>query len=165
MIVSGSLEFLTATYIETTTKNLKLSNHATPYPWFLRSRSGVGVVYGHMAFPKSDSYDFKSYIQLAPEFEKLVSLSNDVLSYYKEALAGETNSFLMNRAAIENKDPLVVLREIAAESAANIRRIVDIASEQGDEVRKLALNFAYGYIEFHMLTPRYRLEELGIKPQ
>lgn len=165
MIVSGSLEFLTATYIETTTKDLKLSRHATPYPWFLRSRSGVGVVYGHMAFPKSDTYDFKSYIQLAPEFEKLVSLSNDVLSFYKEALAGETNSFLMNRAAIENKDPLVVLREIAAESAANIRRIVDIASEQGDEVRKLALNFAYGYIEFHMLTPRYRLEELGIKPQ
>lgn len=161
MIVSGSLEFLTATYIETTTKDLKLSNHATPYPWFLRSRSGVGVVYGHMAFPKSDSYDFKSYIQLAPEFEKLVSLSklvrpmshplafvhlpsySDVLSYYKEALAGETNSFLMNRAAVENKDPLVVLREIAAESAANIRRIVDIASEQSDEVRKLALNFAY----------------------
>ncbi|KAG8914391.1 hypothetical protein FRC01_004098 [Tulasnella sp. 417] len=187
MIVSGSLEFLTATYIETTTKDLKLSSHATPYPWFLRSRSGVGVVYGHMAFPKSDTYDFKSYIQLAPEFEKLVSLSkfvpalflphplihidrsppslSDVLSFYKEALAGETNSFLMNRAAIENKDPLVVLREIAAESAANIRRIVDIASEQGDEVRKLALNFAYGYIEFHMLTPRYRLEELGIKAQ
>lgn len=75
MIVSGSLEFLTATYIETTTKDLKLSNHATPYPWFLRSRSGVGVVYGHMAFPKSETYDVRSYIQLAPEFEKLISLS------------------------------------------------------------------------------------------
>ncbi|KAG8943206.1 hypothetical protein FRC04_003169 [Tulasnella sp. 424] len=165
MIVSGSLEFLTATYIETTTKDLKLSIHATPYPWFLRSRSGVGVVYGHMAFPKSETYDVQSYIQLAPEFEKLISLSNDVLSFYKENLAGETNSFLMNRAAVENKDPLVVLKEIAAESAANIQRIVAIASEQSDEVRKLALNFTYGYVEFHMLTPRYRLEELGIKAE
>lgn len=49
----------------------------------------------------------------------------------------------MNRAAVENKDPLVVLKEIAAESAANIQRIVAIASEQSDEVRKLALNFTY----------------------
>lgn len=93
----------------------------------------------------------------------------------------------MNRAAVERKDPLVVLKEIAAESAANIQRIVAIASEQSDEVRKLALNFTYvslltllldnensgliahllfqGYVEFHMLTPRYRLEELGIKAE
>ncbi|KAG8983342.1 hypothetical protein FRB90_006105 [Tulasnella sp. 427] len=118
-----------------------------------------------MAFPKSDNYDYKAYIQLAPEFEKLISISNDVLSFYKENLAGETNSFLMNRAAVENKDPIAVLQEIAVESAANIRRIADIASEQSDEVRKLALNFAYGYIEFHLLTPRYRLQELGIRPQ
>ncbi|CDO71707.1 hypothetical protein BN946_scf184915.g51 [Trametes cinnabarina] len=50
------------------------------------------------------------------------------LSFYKEILAGETDNYINLRASAEQKDPVVVLRELAEETLDTIRRVQDLTS-------------------------------------
>lgn len=65
-IISGTMDFLYATYLEATTQGLKVDREAKRYPWFIRARSGYGVTYGQFIFPKYISEDIVSYVQMLP---------------------------------------------------------------------------------------------------
>ncbi len=50
------------------------------------------------------------------------------LSFYKESMDGETNTYIYQRANAENADPLVVLRNLCDDTLDMIRRIGDLTS-------------------------------------
>ena len=100
------------------------------------------------------------------------------LSFYKEALAGETDNYVHMRAAAEQKPPLMVLQELADENLESIRKIEELATCQAG-LAEICRSFIMvssavrvdcylsrpivighqGYIEFHFNARRYRLEE------
>lgn len=50
-IVTGTFDSINAMYLEYTIKDMKVIPGATRYPYYLRTRSGVGPPYAHMMFP------------------------------------------------------------------------------------------------------------------
>lgn len=52
------------------------------------------------------------------------------LSFYKEALAGETNNYVHLRAAAEQKPVIEVLRELVDETVVSIRKIAELGAVQ-----------------------------------
>ncbi|KAG9028715.1 hypothetical protein FS837_003800 [Tulasnella sp. UAMH 9824] len=85
---------------------------------------------------------------------------SDVLSFYKELLAGETDNYVHLRAAAEEKIPMQVLHELSEEVIDTVRRITSVASPN-PELAYIWQQFIHGYLEFHVKTPRYRLHELN----
>lgn len=65
-IISGTFDSMNAMYTEYTTKDMKVIPGATRYPYYLRTRSGVGPPYSHFIFPKQWRNEVTSYIQIIP---------------------------------------------------------------------------------------------------
>ncbi len=58
----------------------------------------------------------------------MLRLLSSSLSFYKETLDGETNSYIHLRAKAENVDALVALGDLCEETADTIRRIGELTS-------------------------------------
>ena len=65
-IISGTLDSMTAMYTECTTKDMHTIPSAMRYPYYLRTRSGVGPPYSHFIFPTCWRASVNSYLQLIP---------------------------------------------------------------------------------------------------
>ncbi|KAJ2986476.1 hypothetical protein NUW54_g9754 [Trametes sanguinea] len=159
-INTNTVECLVGMYIEYTTKNMAVLPEATRYPWFLRLRSGDGSAYSLFNFVKkwndpSDLY----YLQLLPALEHFTIATNDILSFYKEALGGETETYIHLRASAEGKDPLTVLRDVVDETLRSIREVRQLASAH-PKLEAICESYLMGYVEFHIRAKRYRLDEL-----
>lgn len=87
--------------------------------------------------------------------------NSDVMSFYKEELAGELNTYVQDRASASNTTSGVVLGELVEESAVAFRNardgLSDLPLDQDAWTR-----FAVGYFYFHVYSERYRLRELEI---
>ncbi|EJF61156.1 terpenoid synthase [Dichomitus squalens LYAD-421 SS1] len=158
-IISGTFDSMTAMYIEYTTKDMATRPGATRYPYYVRTKSGVGPPYAHFIFPSAWRSSVNSYIQIIPELDYFINCTNDLLSFYKESLAGETDNYVHLRASAERKSPTDVLRTLAAEVTDTVERI-DAITSIDPELAALWQRFLQGYLEFHVKTTRYRLAEL-----
>ena len=65
-IIAGTLDAVTAMYIEYTAQNLVVKPTATRFPYYLRTRAGIGPPYIHFIFMKSWRATPESYLQLLP---------------------------------------------------------------------------------------------------
>ncbi|KAG8915339.1 hypothetical protein FRC00_005515 [Tulasnella sp. 408] len=163
-ITTATMDFMNAVYLENTTRDMVISPNAKRYPWFFRNMTGIGVAYAHFLFPKYIASNPNTFIQMIPELNCFISWGNDVLSFYKEWLAGETDTYMMLMAASQGSDPIDVLRETAQELIDTSQRILAMA--EGDEklVQHLR-DFMNGYFQFHLAAVyRYHLDDLGFKP-
>lgn len=52
------------------------------------------------------------------------------LSFYKEALAGETHNYVHLRAAAEQKPVMQVLRELVDETVESVRKLAELGAVQ-----------------------------------
>ncbi|KAI0714047.1 terpenoid synthase [Cerioporus squamosus] len=160
-IITGTVDALSGTFVEFATASMVVAPSATRYPWYLRTRAGGGPQYTHFMFPRSWRDTPDSYLQLLPEIEHWTLGTNDILSFYKEELAGETSNYVHLRAAAEQLSPLEVLRQLTREVVDTAKRITSIIG--GDrELADLWERYLQCYLEFSIRTPRYRLGELGI---
>ncbi|KAG9020869.1 hypothetical protein FS837_007800 [Tulasnella sp. UAMH 9824] len=150
-------------YLEYTIKDMAIRPQATRYPNYLRSKAGVGVPYAQFTFTKAWRDSLSSYVQIIPELDYFITGANDVLSFYKELLAGETDNYVHLRAAAEEKIPMQVLHELSGEVIDTVRRITNVVSPD-PELAHTWQQFIHGYLEFHVKTPRYRLHELNFHP-
>lgn len=100
------------------------------------------------------------------------------LSFYKESLGGETDNYVHLRAAAEQKDPVVVLRELAEETLTTIVQVQELTASDPElssilhsylmvsaactsrEEQMTDQCLAQGYLEFHFRARRYHLEDL-----
>ncbi|KAH9846345.1 terpenoid synthase [Lenzites betulinus] len=160
-ILAGTIDALTAFYIEFTTCGMAVQPGAVRYPDYLRLKSGIDPPFVAFIFVRGWRSTAESYVQLIPEMEYWIGAVNDVLSFYKEELAQETANYIHLRASVEQTPPLVVLRKYADEILETTRRIERLAA--GDaELAALWQGYKQHFLEFQVKAPRYRLAELGL---
>ncbi|KAG6813203.1 hypothetical protein H0H87_009323, partial [Tephrocybe sp. NHM501043] len=125
LFLSATFEFITTTCAEPGIEALPVLRGAKRFPTFLRDRTGLGVPYAFMVYLNSRSTDFVTCFQALPDMSFWFAAINDLLSFYKEELAGETVNYVYNRAKVENSDPLHVLltiRDELLEASDNVTR-------------------------------------------
>ncbi|QGJ00268.1 hypothetical protein CEK26_013336 [Fusarium fujikuroi] len=115
------------------------------WAWFLREKDGVGEVYAWFTFPKALFPDISLFLEVVPDLCIWIGLTNDVLSFYKEELAGETHNYIHNRGLRKNPSKLMRL-----------------VLKGREPYLKLLNTHLLGYIAFHKLNSRYRLWEVGL---
>ncbi|KAI0822013.1 terpenoid synthase [Trametes gibbosa] len=157
-ITVSTLDFMVGVFNELSSKQRGVIPGATPFPWYMRQKTGIGPTYVLFNFVKDwrDPVD-NIHLQLLPDIEYYTDTIK--LSFYKESLAGETDNFIHLRAAAEQKDPIVVLREVVEETLERIHR-VQMLTAPDPQLSKICRSYVMGYTEFHMRATRYRLEDL-----
>ncbi|KAI0632020.1 terpenoid synthase [Trametes polyzona] len=158
----STLDFFVGVYVECTAKDMAIAPGATKYPVYMRTKTGIGAAYALFAFVKDwrDPAD-TFHLQLIPEIELYTDTINDILSFYKESLAQETDNLIHLRAAAEQKDPLLVLRELSEETLESIRK-VEMLTASDPQLSNICRSYIMGYVEFHFRAKRYRLEDLEV---
>ncbi|KAJ6510504.1 isoprenoid synthase domain-containing protein, partial [Mycena sanguinolenta] len=157
------LQCLSGTVLEKRPEVSKMAVRPSAITWpkYLRALSGVGPGYSCAVFPKQNHRDISAYIQILPDIGDYFCLANDVLSFYKEELAGETTNHVNLRAQTTGQDPKRVLVEMVEE--VRILHIRISASLAGQPEALAAWKaFEYGYIAWHLSVERYKLSQLGL---
>ena len=65
-IIAGTLDAVTAMYIEFTTQGMVVKSSATRFPYYLRTRAGLGPPYIHFIFMNDWRATPESYLQMLP---------------------------------------------------------------------------------------------------
>ncbi|KAI0632035.1 terpenoid synthase [Trametes polyzona] len=160
-IISGTLDALSGFYVEFTTQGMVVKPGAVRYPDYLRLKSGIDPPFIAFMFMRGWRSSVESYVQLLPEMEFWIGAANDVLSFYKEELAHETNNYTQMRAAMEQTSAIAILRKLADEVVETTHRIERLAADDA-ELSALWHGYKQRFIEFQVKAPRYRLSELGL---
>ncbi|KAF3015269.1 terpene cyclase [Neopestalotiopsis sp. 37M] len=131
------------------------------FSWYIRERDGVGEAYAWFTFSKSQFPDLDIPIEAIDDMARFIALANDVLSFYKEMLAGEVDNYISTKAAYSGSGYVTALKETAKDAIDCARRIESVLSGKGEYERAWRLH-ATGYIQMHVMRGRYRLWELGL---
>jgi len=163
IIVSDTLNFITVTCMEPVIGSFSLTSNAALLPWYYRSRTGVGAVYGLFVFPRSRKPDIGVILQTIPAMDFWIAGTNDFLSFYKEELGGETDTYINSRAKVEGKMPKDVFGQLKFD-LADVAKCIDavIGGSTANMIEGWS-EFVYGYIWWHLEGDRYKLIEfLGL---
>ena len=87
----------------------------------------------------------------------LTSYTSDILSFYKEELEGDDRNVVHCRAKWSGKDVHNILKDIVDEVT---EAIASSRSFLSGKEREAAEAYMSGYISFHYLAPRYRMDEI-----
>ncbi|PCH34391.1 terpenoid synthase [Wolfiporia cocos MD-104 SS10] len=157
-IYASALRFVNAAILEKESAGTALSSDSLPYVEYKRSMTATTEAYACFIWEKSKFPDVKVYMQAIPDVTLYVSYVNDILSFYKEELAGEEDNYIHERATISGKSVIHTLQDVINDTVAAVGRIRDVLGE--GEARDAFESFAAGYIGVHTETPRYRLKEI-----
>jgi hypothetical protein len=158
-ITVGFYEFIIGTAMEGLTKTMIHHPSAPRFPEYVRFKSGAPAQYGYWMFPRDKYPDVSAYIQAVPDLLSVINRMNDILSFYKEELAGENDNFVHMRAKVAGKDVISTLDDTCEETMLGIRNIsATLASDAA--AHKAFHVWLAGYIYHHLCTSRYRLKEL-----
>ena len=82
-ITTCAMDFINGCLLEqeSTIRNMKLSDAAHSWPYYLRMKTGTAVAYAFMLFPKKSHPDMSVYIQAIDDMCLFINLANDILSY------------------------------------------------------------------------------------
>lgn len=156
-ILSSTLAFLNMTLLQMEAKDVVLHRDALPFVEYRRVQDGLPEVFAVFIWEKEKFPDVQTYIQAIPIIGDYLNHTNDILSFYREELVGETGNYIHDRAAVTGKSLADTLHEVVEETvnaAERVRRML------GEEAKDAWDQFTKGYIVFHTSNPRYRLREL-----
>ncbi|XP_014551426.1 hypothetical protein COCVIDRAFT_20312 [Bipolaris victoriae FI3] len=159
-IVLSSLQFVAATLLERRSElhSLQHCEEAKRWPDYVRDRSGVPEAFAYFIFPRDECPDIGAYMQGIPDMMTYINYANDILSFHKETLAGETDNYINTRAVCEQREPFDMLETVIAETIAANSRVVGLLDTRSDLVYARKWNeFFNGYIFFHVTARRYKL--------
>ncbi|KAF5381860.1 hypothetical protein D9757_008347 [Collybiopsis confluens] len=160
LIVASIFNFINSIILDKQTLGMEVSPVADNYPMFTRIMSGVAEFYGLAAFPVHLRID--SYIQALPSMMTFIVDVNDILSFYKEELVGESVNYVSLWAKSRGCDKSQALYAIIQETVEAHEKVVQILQKE-PEALDAYYNFASGYVQFHtVLDRRYRLDELRL---
>jgi len=159
-IISGTFDVITAICIEPVIESFTLTSNVARLPWFFRSRNGFGVGSALLAFPKSRNPDIGVILQILPTMDFWISATNDLLSFYKEELAGETSTYINNRAKVEGKNPMEIFGQLGFEIAEARRSIDAVVCGSTANMIEAWTEFEFGYIWWHLEGDRYKLKDI-----
>ncbi|KAI0964528.1 terpene cyclase [Taiwanofungus camphoratus] len=157
-IFASALRFVNVSILENESGDMKLHSEALPFIEYRRSMSATAEAYACFIWDKEKFPDVQLYMQAIPDVMLYVGYVNDILSFYKEELAGEKVNYIHDRALVTEKTVPETLLDVTDETVAAVGRIRTILGE--GEARDAWENFATGYISVHTGNPRYRLQEI-----
>ncbi|KAJ7493474.1 isoprenoid synthase domain-containing protein [Mycena latifolia] len=84
------------TLVQPGNSNGHLDALALKFPHYLRSKSGIAEAYAAGIFKanKEQSFPLSKYVRVLPDLTFYIEVMNDLLSFYKEELAGETHNLI-----------------------------------------------------------------------
>ncbi|OJA09034.1 hypothetical protein AZE42_09695 [Rhizopogon vesiculosus] len=90
----------------------------------------------------------------------IMNLTNDILSYYKEELEGDTTTYVARLAVSRGLTKLDVLHEVIDKTAQAHHNILESLKAHPDAYHAY-VSFFHGYIQYYF-APRYKLHEIMI---
>ena len=88
------------------------------------------------------------------------SIISDLLSFYKEELAGENGNYISLEASQRGQEKILVFRELARDLSLCVSRIETIL-EGNSEAKTVYQCFIGGYVSYHFSdNKRYHLNDL-----
>ncbi|KZV87399.1 terpenoid synthase [Exidia glandulosa HHB12029] len=157
--LAAGINFIAAIAIEDLSKDMIGHPEAEGYAAYKRYLDGLGDCYAGTIFPPE--IPLVDYLQALPEISKLCCAANDVLSFYKEELAGETDNVVGNRARAGGISHIEAYKKVTADCIELHKKIVMILSGSPAAVSAYKA-WLPGYVQFHTSLDRYRLDELQI---
>ncbi|KAI0343535.1 terpenoid synthase [Trametopsis cervina] len=157
-IVVATIEFVNATLFDMDTSGMTLHDAALPYVEYKRLRNALGGAYGFFVWDKFSFPDVSVHIQVIPETMIFLNYANDILSFYKEELAGERDNYIHDRSRITKEGVPAVLKHVVQEVVASVDRAREIL--KGEKEKETWERFLAAYVAYHYMSPRYRLAEL-----
>ncbi|KAF8894229.1 isoprenoid synthase domain-containing protein [Gymnopilus junonius] len=160
-ITVGGMEFIIGRLLEINPaiRDMKATTATYSWPNFLREKTGAPAPFAFMIFPKASNVKISTYIQAIEDMKIVINYSNDLLSFYKEELDGETDNYIHNRARATRKPIPETLRDVANEVVAAHYRVTQILQSTDGELAWK--QFAVGNLDLYFSGKRYRLGELG----
>ncbi|KAJ7083087.1 isoprenoid synthase domain-containing protein [Mycena belliarum] len=161
-MVSAAQEFISGTALEVRKEvsEMKIQPTASSWAKYLRAKSGMAPGFSCAAFPKQTHPDLSAYIQVLPDIDDYLCLVNDILSFYKEELAGETMTYVHMRCKTTGKHAAQVLMEMV-EEVGDLHGRISATLEGHSEASKAWDVLENGFIAWHLSIKRYKLVELG----
>ncbi|KAK8012066.1 hypothetical protein PG989_000326 [Apiospora arundinis] len=169
MILVACYDFVNGIGIEHVTQDAAVHPKAERFPDWLRFKTGLSPMYALLALARHSDKDRKNadgfgrYVQAVPDVIVFTNIVNDVISFYKELLAGEKGNYIDHRAEKEGVDVITAQRVLAEEGVAVYERIRATLAD-APEYRANFEAYARGITHFHTSSPRYRLRELFGNP-
>ncbi|KAJ8583621.1 terpenoid synthase [Rhizopogon salebrosus TDB-379] len=157
LVVASSLNFVSSLLLDHETKDMEISTDAPLYPEYSRLMSGLADAYGLFIFPTT--LPLVEYIQCMPDLAFVINHTNDILSYYKEELEGETVNYLSLMAASHGLAKQAALHELIEKTVQAHHNVIQILKPRS-EACDAFLSFFHGYFGFHAALRRYKLEEI-----
>ncbi|KAG6832193.1 hypothetical protein H0H87_002303 [Tephrocybe sp. NHM501043] len=163
--LSTTFEFFTATSVESQLAREAPSSGSknTRFPTFLRERTGLGLTTGVLLFSPSQPTPFVNCYRALPDMAYWISVTNDALSFYKEQSNGEPG-YIHARAQAEGRSLSEVLTGLKAEASAASNSAEEALASDPAALKTWRM-FQHGYVEWHLISARYRLNELPIRRQ
>ncbi|GJE96500.1 hypothetical protein PsYK624_126970 [Phanerochaete sordida] len=155
---TDSINFVNNTLFEQKLERMHLHPAAAQYPQYKRAGNGLGSVYVGFIWDKFAFPDVSTFIQALPDALTVTFDANDVLSFYKEELSGDTKNFVHDSARVTNKDTHSLVRELVDRIVTGVHTVRAIL--EGGKEREAWEHWLTGYVSWHILAPRYRLASL-----
>ncbi|KAJ8515776.1 hypothetical protein ONZ45_g6826 [Pleurotus djamor] len=157
LIVSSTLNFMVSISVEHMIESIQISPSADKFPEFVRGLSGIAFSYAIFIFPRAVPMD--AFMQAIPSMSHYINHTNDVLSFYKEEIAGEASNYISILANNQKISKVKALDGLARSIAVSYSVAVDILSGCPQALEAWEA-FATGYVNYHVSYARYRLGDL-----
>lgn len=157
LITASILDFVSSNCLDNETKDMQISPRAPFYPEYSRVLSGMSNAYGLFVFPST--LPMREYIQCMPDLATFINHENDIISYYKEEIEGDTTNYLSLMAAsraIAKEDALHELIETTVQAHHNILECLRPYTEAYDAY----VSFSKGSVKFYTAAKRYKVKEI-----
>ncbi|RYP93663.1 hypothetical protein DL770_000194 [Monosporascus sp. CRB-9-2] len=163
ILVTSALNFLTSTLLETREgfQKMTVTKAGTSFPYYYRDLTGLAEAFAIFGYPTAVYPEIQYFLEAIPDMAVFINTFNDVISFYKEELANDDRNYIHNRAMCEEKEPLIVLKDVKREVEDCVARIRAILKGRGIYAESWEMHMR-GHIAMHTTNPRYRLAELGL---
>ncbi|KAK8044072.1 terpenoid synthase [Apiospora rasikravindrae] len=163
LLVKSGLDFVTANLLDAGEefRRMQVTEAGASFPYYFRHMSGITEAYAIFTYPSGQYPDLSQFLEAIPDIALFININNDVLSFYKEEVAGESTNYIHNRARCERKDPLTTVREVKQEVVDCVRRVNRILEGREPYWQAWKIHMT-GHVAMHTVNPRYRLAELGL---
>ncbi|KAG2069211.1 terpenoid synthase [Suillus decipiens] len=160
MIVASVFDFISSILLDNETKDMQIMTEARSYPDYMRLLSGVQTAYSLFIFPST--LPPMEYIQCMPDIAIIVNYTNDILSYYKEEIEGDTTNYLSRVAASRALAKQDILHEIIEKTVQAHYNILNCLRPHAEACASY-VSFFSGYVEFHATLKRYKMDEIMVE--
>ncbi|KAG2064654.1 terpenoid synthase [Suillus decipiens] len=157
LIVTSSLNFVSSILLDNETQDMPISRQAPSYSEYSRLLSGLADTYGLSIFPST--LPLQEYVQCMPDLTIVINHTNDILSYYKEEIEGDSTNYLSLMAASRGLAKQEALCELIDKTVRAYYNVLEFLRPR-PEAYDAYVAFFDGYVKFHATLRRYKLEEV-----